>query len=141
MKVGLVFAAVAVIVVALLVPGPRESAASAHGRVITMGHEFFGRSVVTIHVGDRLTFTNGSAWLHVLVPGRGARQNSQPGMPRLGSRDMHLSEHADRWLTGRWNVPGTYYITCQLHPEMQLEVRVLPSTSTARLRTAPTAFD
>jgi len=104
--------------------------------VITMGHEEFGRSVTTIRAGQRLTFSNTSHWLHVLVPGRGARQNSQPGLPRLGSRNAHLSERGDHWTTDPWKVPGTYAITCQLHPEMTLEVRVLPRASTPRLRAA-----
>ena len=54
------------------------------------------------------------------------QQDSQPGLPWLGSRNSHLSEHGDRWVTDRWSVPGTYFLTCQLHPEMTLEVRVLP---------------
>jgi plastocyanin len=132
MKAAWGFAAIGMIATALAVPGPRESAAPAGGRVIAMGHEMFGRSVITIRVGDHVTFANGSAWLHVLVPGKGARQDSQPGMPRLGPRNAHLSEHGDHWITGVWSVPGTYFITCQLHPEMLLEVRVLPAASTAR---------
>jgi plastocyanin len=140
MKAAWSFGALGLIALALVVPGPRESAAPAGGRVISMGHEMFGRSVITIRVGDHLNFSNGSAWLHVLVPGRGARQDSQPGMPRLGPRDAHLSEHGDRWITGAWNVPGTYFITCQLHPEMLLEVRVLPATSTARSASSASAL-
>ena len=126
MKFAWSLGAVGLIVVALVVPGPPESAATARGGVITMGHEEFGRSQTTIRAGERLTFKNTSQWLHVLVPGRGARQDSQPGLPGLGSRNSHLSEHGDRWVTDRWSVPGTYFLTCQLHPEMTLEVRVLP---------------
>jgi plastocyanin len=131
MKLACVFAAFGAIALALAAPRPRESAPRSSGRVISMGHELFSRSRITIHVGDRLTFANGSAWLHVLIPGKGARLDAQPGIPSFGSRDAHLSEHSDRWLTGAWTVPGTYFITCQLHPEMHLEVRVLPSRSTA----------
>ena len=131
MKLACVFAAVGAIALALAAPRPRESAPHASGRVISMGHETFGRSKITIHAGDRLTFANGSAWLHVLIPGKGARLDSQPGIPSFGARDAHLSEHSDRWLTSAWTVPGTYFITCQLHPEMLLEVHVLASRSTA----------
>ncbi len=131
MKLACVFAAVGAIALALVAPRPSESARHASGRVISMGHEVFGRSKITIHAGDRLTFANGSAWLHVLIPGNGARLDTQPGIPSFGARDAHLSEHGDRWLTGAWTVPGTYFITCQLHPEMRLAVHVLPSRSTA----------
>jgi plastocyanin len=126
-KVALFFVVLGVIGAALAAPGPQESAAPARGSVITMGHELFGRSAITIHAGDRIVFANGSAWLHVLVPGKHARQSSQPGLPSFGSRNQHLSEHGDRWLTGTWDVPGTYWVTCQLHPEMLLEVKVLPA--------------
>jgi plastocyanin len=121
--------ALGLIVAALVTRGPRESPAPARGNVITMGHEAFGRSVVTIHTGEHLTFYNTSQWLHVLIPGTEARQQSGAGMPSFGSRDAHVIEHGDRWTTGAWNTPGTYYITCQLHPEMTLEVRVLPRTT------------
>jgi plastocyanin len=130
LAVGLI--AVGLIAVALIVPGPREAPAAAHGGAITMGHEEFGRSVTTIHAGQRLTFSNTSHWLHVLVPGKGARQDSQKGLPRLGARNAHLSERGDHWTTGAWKTPGTYYLTCQLHPEMTLEVRVLPKKSAVR---------
>ena len=127
MKVLFGLAAVAMIAAALLARGPQEAPAAAHGSVITMGHEEFGRSAVTIRAGGRLTFANTSHWLHVIVPGKRSQLNTrQQGLPSFGSRDAHLSERGDRWITGAWNTPGTYFITCQLHPEMTLEVRVLP---------------
>jgi plastocyanin len=125
MRFAAFLGAVGLIAVALIVSGPREAPAAARAGVITMGHEEFGRSAVTIRAGQRLTFSNTSHWLHVLVPGKRARLDSQPGLPRLGSRDAHLSERGDRWVTGAWKVPGTYFLTCQLHPEMTLEVKVL----------------
>src|SRR5437016_8081636 len=122
LRLGSVLFAAALVATALLVRGPREAPAAAHGDVVTMGHDSFGRSAITIRAGRHLTFSNPSHWLHVLVPGRGAKQDSQHGLPRLGSRDAHLSERGDRWTTAAWSTPGTYFITCQLHPEMTLEV-------------------
>ena len=136
-KVASFLAAVALIAVALLLRGPHEAPAAAPAGVISMGHEEFSRSVVTIHARDRLSFSNTSHWLHVLVPGKSARLDSQPGLPGLGARGAHLSERGDRWITDPWNVPGTYFITCQLHPEMTLEVRVLSAKSTS-VGTRPT---
>jgi plastocyanin len=126
--------AVGLIATALLVAGPRETPAAARAGVITMGHEEFNRSGVTIRAGQRLTFSNTSHWLHVIVPGKEARLDTQPGLPSIGTRNAHLSERGDRWITAPWNAAGTYYLTCQLHPEMTLEVRVLPSTTTAARR-------
>jgi plastocyanin len=131
MRLAAFVVAVGLIAAALIASGPREAPAAARAGVITMGHEEFGRSAVTIRAGQRLSFSNTSHWLHVIVPGKEARLDSQPGLPRLGSRGAHLSERGDRWVTGAWNVPGTYFLTCQLHPEMTLEVKVLsPRLST-----------
>src|SRR5437879_2426329 len=129
MRLPLGLLAMGAIAAALLAPGPKGAPAAAPAGVIAMGHERFGRSETTIRAGQRLTFSNRSHWLHVLVPGKGARQRTQKGLPRLGSRNAHLSQRGDRWTTGAWNVPGTFFITCQLHPEMTLEVRVLPRLS------------
>jgi plastocyanin len=136
MRLAVFLVAVGVIAAALIASGPREAPAAARAGVITMGHEEFGRSAVTIRAGQRLTFSNPSHWLHVLVPGKGARQESQKGLPRLGSRNAHLSERGDHWTTGAWTTPGTYFLTCQLHPEMTLEVKVLSAKSTPSLRRA-----
>ena len=116
MKFAIGLIAVGLIAVALFVPGPREEPAAARGGEITMGHEEFSRSVTTIRAGQHLTFANASHWLHVIVPGKGARQDSQEGAPRLGARNAHLSERGDHWMMGAWDTPGTYDLTCQLHP-------------------------
>jgi plastocyanin len=129
MKFVAVIAAVGLIAAALIVRGPSEAPAASHGNVITMGHEEFGRTAITIRAGQRLTFTDPSHWLHVLIPGKGARLASQPGLPSLGARNAHLVERGDRWTTGAWTTPGTYHLTCQLHPEMTLTVHVLSRTS------------
>ena len=129
MKFVAVLATVGLIAAALIARGPTEAPAAAHGKEITMGHEKFGREQITIYAGQRLTFTDQSHWLHVLIPGKGARFASQHGLPKLGSRNAHLIERGDRWTTGAWNTPGTYHLTCQLHPEMTLTVHVLSPKS------------
>jgi plastocyanin len=129
-------AAIGMIVAALVVRGPREAPAAVRGGVITMGHEKFGRATTTIRAGEHLTFSNTSHWLHVIIPGKDAAQHSQDGLPSLGARDAHLSERGDHWTTGAWNRPGSYFLTCQLHPEMTLEVRVLQRHAAPRQRLA-----
>jgi plastocyanin len=133
-RLGAVLAAIGMIAAALTVRGPREAPAAVRGGVITMGHEKFGRATTTIRAGEHLTFSNTSHWLHVVIPGKGAAQRSQDGLPRLGARNQHLSERGDHWTTGAWNAPGTYFLTCQLHPEMTLEVRVLARHAAPRRR-------
>jgi plastocyanin len=132
MRFAVLVVGIGLIAAALIVPSPREAPAAARGGEITMGHEEFSRSETTIRAGQHVTFANTSHWLHVIVPGKGARQDSQDGAPRLGARDAHLSERGDHWTTGAWNTPGTYDLTCQLHPEMTLEVRVLPKKSVVK---------
>lgn len=82
----------------------------------------------TIPAGARLEFVNdGSRALHVLVPGDGAKPRAQAGMPSFGGASGHRSEVGDRWLTPPWETPGTYLVTCTLHPAMNLTVTVQPS--------------
>lgn len=78
-----------------------------------------------IPVGGRLTFSNtGSRALHVLVPGKNAQPRSQRGIPSFGGTSGQRAEVGDRWTTSAWTTPGTYWITCTLHPQMNLEVVV-----------------
>ena len=82
----------------------------------------------TIPAGARLEFVNdGSRALHVLVPGEDAKPRAQAGMPSFGGASGHRSEVGDRWLTPPWETPGTYLVTCTLHPAMNLTVTVQPS--------------
>ena len=126
MKIPWALVAAPLVIVPVLLVGPSGEAAPAKSGIVTMGHEEFGTKAVTIHVGDRLTFTNDSAWLHVLVSGSGAHIREQDGIPDLGYRNAQLFEHGARWTTGPWLKPGTYELTCQLHREMTVKVVVLP---------------
>ena len=47
-----------------------------------------------------------------------------PGIPSLGSDDVLTMPRGKPYLTGRWDIPGTYQLTCTLHPEMNLKVVV-----------------
>lgn len=83
-----------------------------------------------IPVGGRLTFSNtASRALHVLVPGKNAQPRSQGGIPSFGGSSGRRAEVGTRWTTAPWTTPGTYWVTCTLHPQMNLEVVV---TSAAR---------
>lgn len=76
-------------------------------------------------LGERITFSYSSGRsLHVIVPGRDAQPRSQPGTPSLAGASGHRAEVGGRWTTAPWNVPGTYWVTCTLHPTMNLEVVV-----------------
>ena len=82
----------------------------------------FARSVVTIHTGERLTLVNDSHLVHVIGPGRGGHIISPAvGVPVLG---WNLMQTNGVYTTGPWKSPGTYYLTCSVHPEMTLKVVV-----------------
>ena len=38
--------------------------------------------------------------------------------------DLFVSEKGDTFVSGPWTTPGTFHITCQLHPEMNITVIV-----------------
>ena len=95
---------------------------------ITMDHLVFGTETHEVPQGGTLTFSNSSSRaLHVLVVGKDAQPQSQPGAPSFGGASGHRSEVGDRWTTPSWDTPGTYWVTCTLHPSMNLKVVVSPT--------------
>jgi plastocyanin len=92
---------------------------------VTMDHLVFETEVREIAVGEQLTFSNSSSRaMHVLVIGKDAQPKSQDGAPSFGGASGHRSEVGDRWTTPAWTTPGTYWVTCTLHPSMNLKVVV-----------------
>lgn len=108
----------------LLIPALGHAAKPIRSGEVGMGNDGFARSVVTIHRGERLTFANDSSLVHVIGPGRGGHIVSPAaGVPVLG---WHLMQTNGVYQTPPWRVPGTYYITCSVHPEMTIKVVVSP---------------
>jgi plastocyanin len=88
---------------------------------VGMKHEAFSSDVITIHQGQKITFANSSRWIHIIGPGNDAHltvPSNEPVTPRV------LLERNQVYTTGVWNTPGTYYLTCTVHPEMNLKVIV-----------------
>lgn len=111
---------VGIIVPTVVVSAPRPAPPN------TVGMKFmdFSKDVVTLHRGDRLTFVDDSRNIHALGPGRNGQVVSPvPGEPLTG---FHMMETNDRYTTGPWTIPGTYHVTCSVHPMMNLKVVVLP---------------
>jgi plastocyanin len=105
--------------------GAERAIARVPATAITMDHNRFTPAVRSIFVGRRLEFSNTSSRaLHVLVLGANAQPRAQRGAPSFGGRSGHRSEVGDRWTTPSWDRPGTYRVTCTLHPSMNLEVIV-----------------
>jgi plastocyanin len=92
----------------------------------TVGMNFmdFSKDVVTLHRGNRLTLVNDSRNIHAVGPG----QNGQVVSPVRGEplSGFHFMETNAVYTTGPWLAPGTYHVTCSVHPTMNLTVVVVP---------------
>jgi plastocyanin len=92
----------------------------------TIGMAFmdFSKDVVTLHTGDHLILVNSSRNIHVVGPGQnGQIVSAVRGEPLTGFR---LMETNAVYNTGPWLTPGTYHVTCSVHPMMNLTVVVVP---------------
>jgi plastocyanin len=131
--------AVPLLVAGAVLPTVTSGPAPAPAGTVGMDHESFavrgvdartgpeGYPIVTISKGGRLTFVNDSRWLHVIGPGEDGRIAAEVGAPSLGARGAFLSESGQTYTTATWNTPGTYQVTCSLHPEMTVTVTVTDS--------------
>lgn len=89
---------------------------------ISMAHEMFMQHSVTIHRGQRLTLVNNSLFIHIIGAGHdGTLVEAPPGEPMVGRILMQTNE---TYTTPPWNIPGTYWVTCSVHPEMTVKVVV-----------------
>jgi len=88
---------------------------------VGMVHEDFSVKDVTVHRGERLTFTNNSRYMHIIGPGRDGSLAPDEGSP-VNKRVLMPTNKT--YITEPFDVPGTYYITCPMHPEMTVKVVV-----------------
>jgi len=103
----------------------RPAPAADDAGAITMDHNLFHTRTHEIPLGGTITFANSSSRaLHILVPGRDAQPRTEPGIPSFGGASGHRAEVGDRWTTPPWTEAGTFYVTCTLHPSMNLKVVV-----------------
>ncbi|MGI8523109.1 MAG: cupredoxin domain-containing protein [Geodermatophilaceae bacterium] len=98
-------------------PEPDAPPAGALG----MSHYDYTSESVTVQVGDTLTLANNSRWAHTVGAGRGGSVRDAAGVPLTG---FTLMQTNDIVTTGRWNTPGTFYLTCSVHPDMTVKVVV-----------------
>jgi plastocyanin len=83
----------------------------------------FSKDTVYLHRGQRLTFVDSSHNIHEIGPGNNGQVVSPVrGDPLTGFQVMETNSV---YTTGPWMVPGTYYLTCAIHPTMNLTVVVL----------------
>jgi plastocyanin len=103
-----------------LIAAPKPIAAMDVGMVT----RDFARDEVTLHRGERLTLVNDSNAVHVIGPGLNTHIRSpERGVPMTG---FHLMQTNSTYTTGPWMTLGTFYLTCSVHPGMNLTVVVVP---------------
>lgn len=109
-----------ILVPTVIVTAPRPAPTN------TVGMYFmdFSKDVVTLHSGQRLTLVNDSRNIHAVGPGQNGHILSPVrGEPMTG---FHMMETNAVYTTGPWMTPGTYHVTCSVHPMMNLTVVVVP---------------
>ncbi len=92
--------------------------------MVGMKQEDFDRETVRLRVGERLELYNDSNFLHVVAVGADARVTKAAGAPAFGPRGVVSVPRGTGYQTLSWDSPGTYHVTCTLHPEMNLTVIV-----------------
>ncbi len=126
LKIPTIYYGVALLTLGIVAPSVLPKPPAAPAGAVGMEHEKFSAETVTVPRGGMLTFFNSSGWLHVIGPGDKGLLRTENGAPQLGGRGVFLSETGDSFVSGPWNTPGTYHVTCQLHPEMNITVIVTP---------------
>jgi hypothetical protein len=92
----------------------------------TVGMTFmdFSKDIVYLHRGEHLILVNSSRNIHSIGPGQnGQIVGGVRGEPLAG---FHLMETNAVYNTGPWLTPGTFHVTCSIHPMMNLTVVVFP---------------
>jgi plastocyanin len=114
--------AVPLIVAGVVVPAIGKDPAPAPPTVLGMDHLYFAKDKVTVKCGDTLSMVNNSRWVHIIGPGQGGTLTAPPrGVPVT---DRELVETNGTYTTGTWTVPGSYTLTCSVHPDMTVKVVV-----------------
>jgi plastocyanin len=121
MAIPRILFAVPLLVAGAFLPAAGADPVKAPSGTVGMDHEVFTSDVVTIRRGQTLTLVNDSRWAHIIGPGR---DGSLAEGDRNPMRERVLTETDDRYTTLPWNAPGTYYLTCSMHPDMTVKVVV-----------------
>jgi len=123
---------IALVLAALLAVGVAACGTSAGGGSATLtlgGSSFSGATSVTIQALQSVIFDDTAGGTHDLVTGISGRFLATPEAPsELSSADgLRLTAGDKKTIT--FMTPGTYQITCTLHPSMEATIIVTTATS------------
>jgi plastocyanin len=85
---------------------------------VTMSATTFGVNSVTVPKGGTITFSDDAATgtMHILVIGKDGVAETESGAPDFGGTSGKSINPGQSWTTPAWNTPGTYSVTCTIHP-------------------------
>jgi plastocyanin len=99
----------------------------AAGNTVKMGpNNYITGNSITIKKGETITFIDDQATgsPHILVIGMNGAPQSEAGAPDFGANGISFSP-GDSKVSPAWMTPGTYHVTCTIHPTtMNLTVTV-----------------
>jgi plastocyanin len=121
MVVPRIFVAVPLLVAGMFLPAAGAEPAKPPAGIMGMLHEAFAPKEWTVSCGKTLTMVNNSRWVHIIGPGEDGLLGTDKNVP---VPRRQLLETDDTYTTGAWNTPGTYHLTCSVHPEMTVKVVV-----------------
>jgi plastocyanin len=121
-RIPRIFFVVPGLLAGLLVPALTSSPKPLPPGAEGMTNSDFANDSITLHVGQRLTLFNNSRVVHVIGPGTNNHVFPERGVPLTG---FHLLETNSFLVTGRWETPGSFDLTCTVHPGMNLTVVVV----------------
>ena len=113
--------AIALLMAGAFLPAAGSDPAKAPAGTIGMDHEVFTVKDLTVHRGETVTLVNDSRWMHIIGPGDRGSLEEADGLPM---HERVLMPTNDHYTTARWDVPGTYHLTCSMHPEMNVKIVV-----------------
>lgn len=88
--------------------------------------DFSGNTTLTIKAGQAVHFNNDSGSNHWLLVGMNGTLVPQNGAPAILNTDIGDQFNPNTNQSIIFTVPGTYAITCRVHPNMQVSVVVTP---------------
>ena len=91
-------------------------AGSDDGAEVMLGMSSFSPGQLTVAAGTQVTFVNNSGFPHTVTHGSGGRATDDPAF------DRPVGDGASVIIT--FDEPGTYDITCKIHPTMQMTIVV-----------------
>ena len=113
--------ALSLIAAGAFIPAAGPEPTKAPAGTVGMTHEFFATDHVTVRRGDTLTFVNSSRYMHIIGPGRDGTLADDKDLPM---HERVLMPTNDTYTIGPFEVLGTYYVTCSMHPEMTVKIVV-----------------